>query len=635
MKNSLKIVLTLLSILCFCNIEAKVKLPRLISDGMVLQRDTDVKIWGWASPKETITVKFLGQNYKTKADKNGDWDVTLPAQIAGTSAQIEINDLVIKDIIFGDVWLCSGQSNMELPISRTLDLYANEVSNVSNPNIRYFRMPIHYNFNEEETDYKDGSWKEVTPQNIMQFSAVAYFFAKDLQEKYGVPIGLINTAVGGSPAEAWISSNTIKQYRTLQTEVDLLATKGYVEGVQKEEQAKSNEWYSQMNKADKGSGIWSKTDLDVSDWDNYYLPGLWADKGLTINNSVIWLRKEFEVDPEDAGKSATLRLGYIIDADSAFVNGQFVGTTGYQYPPRIYPIAQGLLKAGKNTVTVRVVTNGGGGFKEDKPYKIIVDNKTIDLTGNWKYRIGTEVPPSPASTFFQYKPMGLYNGMISPLGNYKIKGALWYQGESNISRAKKYADLFINLINDWRAQRNEPEMPFIYAQLPELNRPNKYTAESGMAELREAQRKALILPKTGMAITLGLGEWNDIHPVNKKDVGVLLSLEAQRVAYNENMSTSPQVESVSIDGNSLILTFSSVGQGLYSNEVLEGFSIAGSDNKYVWANASIIGHNTIRVWSNEISTPVSVRYAWADNPEGANLKNKDGFKASPFQIVNK
>ncbi len=356
---------------------------------------------------------------------------------------------------------------------------------------------------------------------------------------------------------------------------------------------------------------------------------------MEVNRSVIWFRKEFELTKDEAAQAAILRLGYIIDSDSTFVNGQLVGTTSYQYPPRIYNVPEGILKAGKNTITIRVVTNRGGGFMEEKPYKIILSDRTIDLTGEWKYRVGIEnLPIEGGFTSYQDKPTALYNGMIAPSNNYKIKGVIWYQGESNVGRAKEYEALFKDLIKDWRTQRNEPELPFIYAQLPELNRANKYPSESGMAELREAQRKALCLPYTGMAVTLGLGDWNDIHPQNKKGVGHRLALETQRVAYGDTtiVSRGPQLESFEVKGNNIILTFSSVGSGLYSNQVLNGFTIAGGDNRYVWAEAAVLNRNTIKVWSNQVQQPVSVRYGWADNPEGANLKNKEGLPASSFQV---
>ena len=626
--NIKKTIFILLALCLALNLEAKVRLPRLISDGMVLQRDTDIKIWGWADPKETVTVKFGGASYKTKADAKGNWSVMLPPQKAGAEYSIQINDIIINDVLFGDVWLCSGQSNMELPMRRVLDLYANEVSSANNANIRYFKVPLKYDFVGAQTDIEYGTWEVTTPETILDFSAVAYFFAKELYEKNNVPIGLINASVGGSPAEAWISQETIKKYPTYEAEANKLVVEGYIESIRKDEKAKGDAWYTLMAKSDKDIDVYN----DTSKWDSYYLPGLWKNKLKNIGNNVVWLRKEFDVAKEDAGKPAILRLGYIIDSDSAFINRHFVGTTGYQYPPRIYPVGEQILQAGKNRVTVRVVTNANGGFQEDKPYKIIMGDKTINLTGEWEYKVGEKLPPPSSTTFFQYKPTGLYNAMIAPINNYKLKGVIWYQGESNLSKTKEYAQLFQDMIKDWRAKRDEPELSFIFAQLPNMNEPWKKPTESAFAELREAQQEALTLPATGMAVTLGLGEWNDIHPLNKKDVGRLLALEAQRVAYkNDLLSPSPSLESFIVKDNSVILTFSGVGEGLCSNQLLDGFTIAGTDGKQVWAKASVIAKDKVRVWSSEVTHPMSVRYAWADNPVGANLMTKEGLRVSSFR----
>lgn len=614
-------------------IQARVTLPRLINNGMVLQREAPLKIWGWASPNEKIKITFLNQSYNTKADKSGNWSIALPPHKAGGPYIMQVNEIEIKDILIGDVWLCSGQSNMELPIRRTLDLYENEVKTVHNTQIRQFRVPLKYNFQNEESDLQSGEWKSVTPENILDFSAVAYFFAKDLYDKYGIPIGLINTAIGGSPAEAWISKESLRNYPHYLDAARICATSGYIDSVRNTESQSSNQWHFTLSQKDKGISLWNKKDFDDSGWYSISLPGYWADKGIGQINGSLWFRKDIDIPQSMAGKEGVLRLGCIVDADSAFINGTFVGTISYQYPPRIYNIPAGVLKEGKNNVTVRVISNSGrGGFVEDKPYKIIVENDEIDLTGDWKYKIGAEMPPAGSQTFFQYKPTGLYNGMIAPFKNYALKGFLWYQGESNTNRAQEYRNLLSDLINDWRTKWSNPQVPFIYAQLPNFMKERKQPSESSWAELREAQRQLLNIPNTGMAATIDAGEWNDIHPLNKKIVGQRLALEARRVAYNESqiVSAGPKYENMEVKENYIVLTFSSVGSGIYTNLDLSGFAIAGSDKKYVWANAVALSHNKIKVWSNQIQSPVSVRYAWADNPVGANLKNEEGLPASPF-----
>lgn len=626
-------LIILFAVIIAVSAQGKVRLPRLISDGMVLQRESLLTIWGWADPKETVVVKFLGESYQAKADKKGEWKIVLPAQKDGGPYTIQVNEIEIKDILIGDVWLCSGQSNMELPVRRVLDLYGEEVKQADNPLIRQFRVPMRYNFAREETDLQGGEWKSVTPANILDFSAVAYFFAKELYDRYKVPIGFINTAIGGSPAEAWMSKDALKNYPHYMEAARICANQAYIDSIRNEESQRDYQWHTVLNQKDKGVSQWNKEQLDDADWSLISLPGYWADKGVGQVNGSLWFRKNFEVSESLAGKPSVLRLGCIIDADSAFINGIFVGTISYQYPPRIYNIPVGLLKEGINNITVRVINNAGrGGFVEEKPYKIIVGKEEIDLTGNWRYKIGAEMTPAGSQTFFQYKPMGLYNGMIAPFRNYGIKGFLWYQGESNTGKPQEYATLFPDLINDWRAKWNNPQMPFIYAQLPNFMKAQTQPVESGWAELREAQRQTLQLPYTGMAVTIDIGEWNDIHPLNKKAVGHRLALEARRVAYDDHQaeSTGPVYESMRVEGNSIILTFSSTGTGLYSNLVLKGFAVKGESGRYVWADAVVLADSKVKVWSDQVQSPVAVRYAWADNPEGANLKNKEGLPASPF-----
>ncbi len=612
---------------------ASVKLPRLVSNGMVLQRDVPLKIWGWANPAEKITVNFLGKVYPTKADKNGNWMVTLPATPAGGPFRLKINEIELTDILIGDVWLCSGQSNMELPIRRVLDRYKQEIDKVNNPYIRQFRVPLRYEFRLAKTDYESGAWVPATPENILDFSAVAYFFAAELYRKNGVPVGLINSAVGGSPAQAWLSKNTLKKYPEYLQAAEQCANPAYVDSIKAVDNERSKNWHAELNRKDPGTGRWSKPSTDISDWPEISLPGYWNEKNVTLKNGSVWFCKYFGLTEELAGEDATLRLGCIVDADSVFVNGHFVGNTTYQYPPRIYRVPGSILKAGQNRITVRVISQSGkGGFVPEKPYELRFAHDTIDLSGDWHYQTGAEMPASQSQTFFQYKPGGLYNGMIHPLLNYRMKGAIWYQGESNTGKPQEYRQLFQDLILDWRSELSQPEWPFLFVQLANLGLPQMQPVESGWAEVRDAQRRALELPMTGMAVTFDIGEWNDIHPLNKKEVGRRLFLEAERVAYQDTnvVSSGPLFQSMTVNGNSIILSFKSTGSGLDANSQLKGFQVAGADGRFVWANAVVLNKNTVKVWSPQVNQPTAVRYAWEDNPANANLKNKEGLPASPF-----
>lgn len=626
-------------VFCFFSyvLKSEVKLPRLVSSGMVLQRDVPVKIWGWADPSEKIKVEFLGKTYQTKADRQGNWKVEFPPVEAGGPFTMKINEIDLDNILIGDVWLCSGQSNMELWIRRVLDLYADEIKQVNNPEIRLFRSSERKDFEIPQKDYKDGNWLPATQANIMDFSAVAWFFADYLYQKYHIPVGLISTAIGGSPAESWLSESYAKKYLD-----DWLAKEAGTDSIHmKKESSEEKEnhysWFEELGRRDPGVSHWSKDDVDVTGWPLISLPGYWTEKGVKQQHGSIWFYKEFEIPDSLVNKEAVLRMGRIIDSDSAWVNGTFTGTVSYQYPPRIYQIPAGVLKPGKNKVMVRVICqNEKGGFVPDKPYEIRISSQIIDLTGEWKYHSGAVMKPDVGAGALHFRPGGLFNGLISPALGFRLRGIIWYQGESNTGRANEYKQLFEDLIRDWRQQFNQPELPFLYVQLPNLGKPDRLPVESDWAMLRDAQRRALELPNTGMAVTCDIGEWNDLHPLNKKEVGRRLALEAERVAYHDSsvVSSGPLYKSMEISGNSIILTFSSVGSGLFTNSLLESFQIAGADGIFVWANAVTLSENKVRVWSDDVGNPQTVRYAWADNPSCANLKNKEGLPASPFTTKN-
>ena len=633
LKPPLGLIICVLFMFFLVQVKATVKLPRLVNDGMVLQRDAPLKIWGWADPSEKVKVEFMGKTYQTKANKKGNWSLELPATPAGGPHKMQVNEIQISDILVGDVWLSSGQSNMELPVRRVMDLYADEIAGVDNPNIRMFRSSTHKDFDTAQTDYPDGSWLIANPQNISEFSAVSWFFANQLYKKHQIPIGIISTAIGGSPVESWLSepkvAGYLKDWKSKQAKIDSLKAK------QKEEKGDKPpyNWGVDVNKNDLGTGRWSKNNVDVSGWPQISIPGYWSDKGVDLKNGSIWFYKEFEVDESLADKDATLRLGRIIDSDSAFVNGTFVGTISYQYPPRIYTLPKGVLKPGKNKLMVRVFSQGGrGGFVEEKPYEVRIGSKTIDLTGDWFYHVGAVLNPPHSPGDLSFMPAGLYNGLVSPALNYGIKGVIWFQGESNTGRGGEYEELFKKMILDWRTQFNQAQLPFLFVQLANLGIPAKQPTESGWTQVRDAQRRTLELPNTGMAVSFDIGEWNDIHPLNKKEVARRLFLEAERVAYNDTsvVSSGPLYTSMKIEEGSIILTFKSVGAGLYANSLLKGFQIANENGKFVWANAVVLSKNTVKVWSRSVTSPAHVRYAWEDNPAEANLKNKEGLPASPF-----
>ncbi|SEW23557.1 sialate O-acetylesterase [Chryseobacterium wanjuense] len=634
MKNRIffKILILFVGSLCISFIEAKITLPALVSDGMVLQRNQKLNVWGKADAGEKVEVKFLNKNYKTIADPTGNWKITLPEQKAGGPYTMTINEITLKDILIGDVWLASGQSNMELPMRRLTPLYADEIKNANNQNIRFFTVPQKYNFKSPQTELDGGKWEATNPQTILNFSGVAYFFAKELSQKNKVAIGIIHASLGGSPIQAWMDENSLKKYPEYLDEAKKWQNDELIKSTESTEQAMSKAWYTELNQSDIGlNQYWENFDLNDSDWKTMQIPGSWEDKEGSFEGSV-WFRKEINLTKNQAGKAAFLNLGRIKDADVTYINGTKVGNVTYEYPPRWYDIPAGVLKEGKNIIAVRITNGSGKGqFIADKPYYLEIEGNKIDLKTEWKYKIGAKMEKmAPGQTFIRWKPTGLYNAMINPLINYNIKGAIWYQGESNTGKPKEYGDLLTTMILDWRNKWNQKDMPFFTVQLANFMEPKTQPVESNWAELRDQQRQvSLSVPNTGLAVIIDLGEWNDIHPLNKKSVGDRLALQALKVADKKNIiADGPMYQSMKVEGNKIILSFKNGTDDFAPVSELKGFAIKGQDGKYEWAKAKIEGNRVI-VWNDTVSSPVSVRYDWADNPDG-NLKNKAGLPASPF-----
>ncbi|WP_263603267.1 sialate O-acetylesterase [Chryseobacterium sp. PET-29] len=622
----------IIAIFSACLFDAKVRLPALVSDGMILQRNQKLKIWGYADSGEKVHIKFLNKTYSATADNSGNWNIMLSELKAGGPFVMTINDITIKDVLIGDVWVASGQSNMELPMRRLKPLYGEEMKTVNNQNIRFFTVPQKYNFKAPQNDLDGGKWESTNPQTIQNFSGVAYFFAKNLYEKNKVPVGIVHTSLGGSPVQAWMDVNALKKYPEYLEEAEKWKNDDLIKSTESGEQALSKAWYSELDQSDIGlNQHWEKFDLDDSSWKTMSVPGSWEDQEGPFEGSV-WFRKEITLSKREAGKAAFLNLGRIKDADVTYINGVKVGNVTYEYPPRWYDIPAGILKEGKNSIAVRITNGSGKGqFIADKTYYLEIGGKKIDLTGSWKYKIGAKMDKmAPGQTFIRWKPTGLYNSMINPLINYKVKGFLWYQGESNTGKPKEYGDLLTTMINDWRLKWNEKDAPFLIVQLANFMEAKNQPVESNWAELRDQQRKvSLNVPQTGLAVIIDVGEWNDIHPLDKKTVGDRLALQALKIADKKDIvADGPVYQSMKIEGNKIMLSFKKGTDDFASVSELKGFAIAGKDRKYQWAKAKTEGKNII-VWNDEIKNPVSVRYDWADNPDG-NLKNKSGLPASSF-----
>lgn len=600
---------------------AKVRLPKLVSDKMVLQRDTDLKIWGWADAGEKVTVRLQGNYYETEADKNGNWEVTLPPQQAGGPYLLEVNEIVIRDVLVGDVWLCSGQSNQETPIHRLTEMFP-EINVSNNHMIRHYKVPTQ-DIKETLAEEIAGNavWHSGVASEVMNWTALAYFYAQEAYAKTKVPQGMLVSSLGGSAIESWVSQEHLKEFPRLVLDKEAL------------------ELMNQASK-DQGEGKWNQLNWDDSDWETMQMPGTWRENGVNVRGTV-WLRKDFEIPEAMEGRHARLAMGTLVHNDAVFVNGVYVGSTGYEYPPRRYQIPAGVLRKGKNTIAVRLNAPAGNGeFIKDKPYKIIGDAAEIDLTGTWKYKVGLDLAEVSKYTERlknrQSVGSGLYNGMIYPIRHYRVKGTIWYQGESNAGRSHEYGALMSALITNWRELWQKPELPFLLVQLPNFMEKHEKPTDSGWARIREAQLNTFkTTPNTALAVTYDVGEWNDIHPLNKKAVAQRLFLGARKVVYGEKVTHSgPVYKDMKIEGDKIVISFTETGRGLMAKGgTLKHFAIAGEDKQFVWAEAVIRG-NKVVVSSKSVKNPVAVRYAWSDNPDEANLCNKEGLLASPFRTDN-
>ncbi|MCW3091444.1 MAG: hypothetical protein JWP81_2513 [Ferruginibacter sp.] len=622
---------------------SQVRLPRLVRDSMVLQRAAQVKIWGWASPNEKVTIRFQNKKYSTITGTDGKWLVALAPMKAGGPFSMDIsgkNNITLKDILIGDVWFCSGQSNMVHQLNIHDVTYEKEIATANYTEIRQFWIPTLTSLAGAQPGLPTGYWTAAVGEAVRPFSAVAYFFAKDIYEKYKVPVGIINASVGGTPIEAWISEDGLTEFSSLHKTIEKNKDTAYLNSFTRRAPVSSSRQQLPVDAGMAAATKWFEPAYLPKGWRNINIPGYWEDQGIKDLNGIVWYRREIDIPATMVGKAAKVFLGRIVDADELYINGQKVGTTGYMYPQRRYNVPANLLKAGKNIFVIRVTnTNGKGGFVPGKPYCIFSGADTVDLKGYWQYKVGLVYKPFTGGGFggggvnAQNQPAALYNAMVAPEINYAIKGFCWYQGESNTGRAQEYEKLLPALINDWRTKWSQGSLPFVYIQLPGFMDYNYLPGESQWAELREAQLKALSVPNTAMIVAIDLGEWNDIHPDNKQDVGKRVARAAMKVAYNEDIVYSgPLFKSATVSGNKIIIDFTNTGSGLITNDAEEPgeFAIAGADKKFVWANTKIEGDKVI-VWSDEISTPLYVRYAWADNPVNPNLFNKEGLPASPFR----
>lgn len=508
-----KIVLaTLLGLLASCS-QSPVTLPHVFSDHMVLQRDRPVPVWGKANPSAKVTVTWQGQKVRVKADAEGDWKVELPATPAGGPYTMSINDKVLEDILVGDVFLCSGQSNMELPVSRCLNAVAAEIKEYANPQVRYLGVPMAYAFDGPCEDLPACSWQVLDSERTgLSWSAVCYFTARYLQETTGIPVGMVNVSVGGSPIEAWLREDALEAYAL--KELKHLREPGVLDSINQFNATLYTDWQNAHNAlpVDK-QARWKSVDIFSSSWAR-------DARGENIYGSHL-LRRRFTLPAGWTGP-AVLHLGALIDADSTFVNGHFVGNTTYMYPPRNYPVPDGILQEGANTVEIHLYACGGNpaSFVPEKQYSLETPGGTVSLLQGWEHKTGRRMPPRPSQVFLQYKPAGLYNAMEAPLRDFAFDGFIWYQGESNCDNASHYGTLLETLVRTRREELNTPDLPFYIIELAAFEHSERTDNDWGWNRVQKEQRRtAEKVPGVFLVPNADLGEWNDIHPQDKATVG--------------------------------------------------------------------------------------------------------------------
>ena len=644
-----KIIFFCATLFCLSVADAKVTMPKLFQSGMVMQRGKLIPVWGHADAGEAVTVRFNKKVYQTTADADGRWRVDLPKMKAGGPYQLTVNDQTIDNILVGDVWLLSGQSNIDVTIERVYPQYTQEIDNYENSQIRLFRVQNETSTHGVKEDIRatNINWKPVNKQNAWLFSAAGYFLGKRMFQTNKVPQGIIVNSWGGTPIEAWISEDSLKaDYPMLIKKLQMYQSDNYVRAQMQANGAANQQWESMLNQTDPG---YADVAVDETSWQQIDQNN-WTWRG----TGSVWLRQHITIDKQHAGKPARLLLGTLFDRDVTYLNGKQIGQTGYQYPPRRYDIPEGLLKEGDNVIAIRFINKFGAvHFIPEKPYMLCFGDDRFSqnpmpkdvqpLSGLWKMKVGAEMPQCPSSDVsLQNLPTTLYNAVLYPLAPYAINGMVWYQGESNTGNPAPYADYLKKLMGSWRDRWNDQQMPFVVVQLanydgrqqtgfPRPITPQTEPVNSGWAQLREAQRVvAKADAKAELAVINDLGETVDIHPLRKKEVAERIGLCFDKLLYNNKVKLSPEVVSTQVSDAAIQLTLDqSIQEGdLYTFEVCNNGS-----NTY--QNVPAVGKGnviTLLVPQASQASALKIRYAWKDDPKQANVRSLSGLPMSSFEL---
>ena len=647
-----KIIFFCATLFCLSVADAKVTMPKLFQSGMVVQRGKLIPVWGHADAGEAVTVRFNKKVYQTTADADGRWRVDLPKMKAGGPYQLTVNDQTIDNILVGDVWLLSGQSNIDVTIERVYPQYTQEIDNYENNEIRLFRVQNETSTHgvKEDIRHTNINWKPVNKQNAWLFSAAGYFLGKRMFQTNKVPQGIIVNSWGGTPIEAWISEDSLKaDYPMLIKKLQMYQNDNYVRAQMQANGAANQQWESILNQTDPG---YADVAVDETSWQQIDQNN-WTWRG----TGSVWLRQHITIDKQHAGKPARLLLGTLFDRDVTYLNGKQIGQTGYQYPPRRYDIPEGMLKEGDNVIAIRFINKFGAvHFIPEKPYMLCFGDDRFSqnpmpkdvqpLSGLWKMKVGAEMPQCPSSDVsLQNLPTTLYNAVLYPLAPYAINGVVWYQGESNTGNPAPYADHLKKLMGSWRDRWNDQQMPFVIVQLanydgrqqtgfPRLITPQIEPVNSGWAQLREAQRVvAKADAKAELAVINDLGETVDIHPLRKKEVAERIGLCFDKLLYNNKVKLAPEVVATQVSDAAIQLTLDQpIQEGdLYTFEVCNN-----GNNTY--QNVPAVGKGnviTLLVPQASQASALKIRYAWKDDPKQANVRSLSGLPMSSFEITIK
>ncbi len=653
---NIRLMLWATMLACSVTLEAKVTMPQLFQNGMVLQRGKAIPVWGKADAGEAVTVALNKKKVATVADADGRWRVDLPQMNAGGPYTLEVNSdgvksekILLDDVFIGDVWLLSGQSNIDVTIERVYPNYTDEIDNFSLDKVRLFRVQNDTDTHGVKEDIRPTSinWKPLTKHNAWLFSAVGSFLGKRMYEKTGVAQGIIVNSWGGTPIEAWISADSLRRdYPMLVKRVEFFQNDNYVRAQMQANGEASRRWNEMLNKEDNVQS-YAQPDFQDNDW-TVIDQNDWNWRG----TGSVWLRQHITIDKAHAGKPARLLLGTLYDQDVTYLNGKQIGQTGYQYPPRRYDIPEGLLQEGDNVIAIRFINkNGAVHFIPEKPYMLCfgddrlsqnpMPKDVIPLSPLWKFHEGATMPPCPGGDVsLQNLPTTLYNAVLHPLAPYAVSGVVWYQGESNTGNPAPYADYLQKLIGCWRDRWQQPELPFVVVQLANYDgrqqtgmpRPITYQAaptNSNWAQLREAQRlTAKKMANVELASAIDLGETVDIHPLRKKEVAERIGLCFDRLVYKDKkVRLMPEVVSINVEGTTVTLTFD---QPLRACAELFEFEVAGSDGRFQNATARAEGNRI--VITSPVSQPVRVRHAWKDNPARLNAYAETGLPVGAFEL---